>query len=331
MNRRLWLAFGFSCLAHGIFLVPLFARTQNTEALASPRRIQATLAPSAVPEIESASSPFITSVAQKPFQQPVTNFSKSATKSAEKKLRDIDKSSSISSAPVASEKPQPAQLNQMPEVKRSGDRELLTQVDIEFEIYMGPERQFSGAGRQQYVSDGAGRYGLSISQVAPVMTSTADDLWRLEISGDIVPQGLSPTFFELKGALPERLMALKAGSESASPLNERSGRVRDGILDRQSLLYQFTVNPPSSSGGKITLTDGAKYSEYLYRLGESEMLRVGTLGEVRTIKLILTVSNSVEFVELWLIPELRYLPAKVRYSDERGFVTEQLVVSLGFK
>ena len=61
------------------------------------------------------------------------------------------------------------------------------------------------------------------------------------------------------------------------------------------------------------------------------MLRVGTLGDVRTIKLILTVNDNVEFIELWLIPELRYLPAKVRYSDDRGFVTEQLVVSLNYK
>ena len=311
--------------------MPFFGMPQNTEALTSPLRIQATLAPSTNLEIERASSPLITSVAPREILRPVTNISKSVRKSAERKVRDVDKSTSSSSTLVTSEKPQPAQLSQMPEVKQSGDREPLIQVDVEFEIYTGPERQFSGAGRQLYVSDGAGRYGLSIGQMAPVITGVAEELWRLEISGDIVPQGLSPTFFELKGALPEQLMALKIGSKNASLLPERSGRMPDGIMDRQSLLYQFAINPPSSSGGKITLSDGSKYSEYLYRLGESEMLRVGTLGDVRTIKLILTATDGNEFIELWLIPAWRYLPAKVRYSDDRGFVTEQLVVSLNYK
>ena len=330
-NRHFWVAFGFSCLAHGFILMPFFWRPQNSEALVQPRWIQATLARSVTQEIEKATSPVVTSVAPKEFQQPAKKNSALVKKTAEKKPHDVDRPVPSTKTPVVIAKPQAAPVNQVPEISLSGGRDPLMQVDIEFEVFMGPERQFSGLGRQQYVSDGAGHYGLSTSQTGPGEMEGADALWRIEISGDIVPQGLSPTFFELKGTLPERLISMKTAAMDSASSSARSGRIRDGILDRQSLLYQFAGNPPSPSGGKITLTDGAKYVEFFYRVDGSEILRVGALGDVRTVKLTLAVADGAEFIELWLIPERRYLPAKVRYSDEQGFVTEQSVVSLGYK
>ncbi|MBL8416031.1 MAG: hypothetical protein JNM42_16495, partial [Propionivibrio sp.] len=48
------------------------------------------------------------------------------------------------------------------------------------------------------------------------------------------------------------------------------------------------------------------------------------------IKLVLSTSDSPEIIELWLVPDLHYLPAKVRHIDRQGVVTEQVVTSLDF-
>ena len=221
--------------------------------------------------------------------------------------------------------------DQAPGLPKAGDRQPALQVDIEFEIFLGMDRKSAGVGRHLYVSDGVQHYGLSVSETVQKESVGQPEPWQLDISGDLVPQGLSPSLFQSKGALPERLMALKSvPDEMARPI-ARNGRMPDGILDRQSLLYQFMHHPPAEGGGKILLSDGSGHGEYSYRIVGRETLRIPALGDVSTMKLLLTSGDSTEVLELWLIPESHYLPAKVRHVDEHGVVTEQLVVSLSFK
>jgi len=224
-----------------------------------------------------------------------------------------------------------AKQNQAPSLPKAGDRQPVLLVDIEFEFFLGPDRQSSGTGRHLYVSDGVKHYGLSVSQTLQKEGVVQSEPWQLDISGDLVPQGLSPSVFQSKGALPERLMALRSLPNDSGQPNVRNGRMPDGILDRQSLLYQFMQHPPAEEGGKILLTDGAWYGEYSYQVVGRETLRITALGDVSTMRLLLTSSDSSEILELWLLPDSHYLPAKVRHVDEHGGVTEQLMVSLSFK
>jgi hypothetical protein len=137
----------------------------------------------------------------------------------------------------------------------------------------------------------------------------------------------------MRGAVSERLMALKEVPEAspALPAKARSGRIPDGILDRQSLLYQFMQQPPLLGGGKLWLTDGVTHRLYSYHLAGAESFTIPGLGGVRTIKLVLSTPDSAEIIELWLVPDLHYLPAKLRHTDRNGVVTEQVVTSLDFK
>lgn len=225
-----------------------------------------------------------------------------------------------------------AQPNGLP---RPGPAGAARRVEIEFEIFSGSgaERQSAGKGRHVYTSQNDQSFGVSIKQILKADESAQDTSWQLEISGRIDRQGLSPLVYEMQGALPERLMALKepAGSPSAFPGGRRSGRMPDGILDRQSLLYQFMLVPPSNGGGKLWLSNGTTYGLYDYRIAGYESLAIPSIGNVQTMKLVFTAADSPEIIELWLIPDKRYLPARVRYTDKLGLVTEQLVVSLEAK
>jgi hypothetical protein len=204
-------------------------------------------------------------------------------------------------------------------------------VEIEFEIYTGDDRQFAGMGRHLYVSGNGEDFGVSIRQIFGADEQKKETEWRMEISGRITREGLSPLLFELQGELPERLIALKNIPEKMLPAKVRKGRMPDGILDRQSLIYQFMVKPPALLGGKLWLSDGITHGVYLYRMAGFDSLSITALGGVRAIKLIVSSSESAEIIELWVVPDMHYLPVKVRHTDAQGVVTEQLAISLDFK
>jgi hypothetical protein len=209
-----------------------------------------------------------------------------------------------------------------------GRTEPVRRVAIEFEIFSGANRQIIAEARHRYVSENAEYYGVSIEQ-----TGNADKPSRIEISGRVTPQGLSPLLYEIQGTLPERLMALQGttGVSSASAADVRKGRFRDGLLDRQSMLYQFMIRPPDLVGGQMWLTDGRVSELYTYRWAGFETLVIAAFGEVRALKLLLSAAQSGDDIELWLLPELHYLPVKVRYSDKQGSLIEQMAVSLEYE
>lgn len=240
---------------------------------------------------------------------------------------------STTAVPAATASPSTAAENpavQPGGLPRSGPAGAAKRVEIEFEISSGADRQPMGKGRHVYVSENDRSFGVSIKQTVTTGEASHGNSWQLEISGQIERHGLSPLVFRMQGAVPERLMALKEISTDPSALagKARSGRMPDGILDRQSLLYQFMLAPPANEGGKMWLSDGRTYGLYEYRIAGFEFLAVPAIGSVRTVKLVFTTGSSPEIIELWLIPEQRYLPAKVRHTDRLGGITEQVVVSL---
>jgi hypothetical protein len=213
---------------------------------------------------------------------------------------------------------------------RSGPAGAARRVEIEFETFSGADRQPIGRGRHLYLSANDQSFGVSIKEVSRPDETAREASWQLDISGRIDRQGLSPLVFAMQGALPERFMSLKeaAGGQSSLPGKTRSGRMPDGILDRQSLLYQFMLVPPSNSGGKLWLSDGVKNALYSYSIAGYETLAVPPIGNVQVLKLVFSTAGSAEIIELWLIPDKRYLPAKMRHTDRLGVITEQVVMSL---
>lgn len=264
--------------------------------------------------------PIVTAPLKKEVQKPVKQTQSSAADVLLEKP----------SPPLASLGPKSDQSIGVPQPGLIGPAK---QVDIEFEIFSGLEKKSLGLGRHNFKSDGLGNFGLSVKQLIKPDAVELGEEWQLEVSGQINRQGLMPLLFQLQGAVPERLMALKDVSDNAilSPNKIRNGRMPDGILDRQSLLYQFMYQPPVEAGGKLWLTDGVKHVTYTYRVDGFESLTIDSIGKLRTMKLIISSTESTEIIELWIIPDLRYLPAKMRHTDAQGVVTEQLVVSLSTK
>jgi hypothetical protein len=139
-------------------------------------------------------------------------------------------------------------------------------------------------------------------------------------------------FFEAQGGGSERLVGLKEnGSRVVTSAQVRKARMSDGLLDLQSLFYQFMVQPPELAGGKLWLSDGLTNGLFTYRVAGFDSLPLAAMGGVRAIKLVITADDSPETIELWLVPDMHYLPVKLRHTDRQGNITEQVALSLDFK
>jgi hypothetical protein len=332
---RLLPALGVSLLLH-VLVLSRFGLFPYADRSAPARSLQVSLvAPAASPA--APAEPKAISIPELPLPAPAPRTPKINEKPRETPAPPVKPAAAVPAAPLPEIPPvaagkEAATAEPAAGIPLPGLTGAVKRVEIEFEIYSGLDRTLIGTSRQLYVAESGDYYGLSTRSQINGDESAPGEPWQLDVSGRINRQGLSPSRFEVQGAMSERLMALKEIADpSALPAKARNIRMRDGILDRQSLLYQFMLQPPALTGGQLWLTDGSSYGLYTYRVAGFDSLPLTALGGVRAIKLMLSSSDSADTIELWLVPDMHYLPVKVRHTDRQGRVTEQLAISLDFK
>lgn len=337
--RRIFIALGVSVLLHaialsqfGLFSAKELATRRTTLQVSLAGTVAVTSVPAAIEAIAILEAPL-------PQPQPETKERQKRPRSgpvgaanAPIPVKPVEPATSNSTLRTDSLVTESVQTNQSSGTPLPGAKDPIKRAEIEFEILTGIDRKKQGRGRHLYVSENGESFGLSFKQSLAEEDSTPGVPWQLNISGNITRQGLNPLIFEIQGALPERFMALKGvpRNQPGIPGTVRTGRMPDGILDRQSLLYQFMFRAPDLTGGTLLLSDGVMYSLYSYRFAGIESFTIIPHGEVRAIKLLLSTSESGETIELWLLPEMHYLPVKARYIDNQGVITEQMAISLDF-
>lgn len=217
-------------------------------------------------------------------------------------------------------------------IDQAGPKGPPKNVEIEFALFSGGEALPMGSGRHHYATFDGGNYELKVQESIAESNPENTPRWRLAISGRITSDGLSPTLYEKRGKVSERLLGLNDNPKNHSPDQDemQAGRMPDGILDRQSLLYQFMLRPPKENAGKVLLTDGNIYKAFTYKTEGTELLNIAAMGNVQTVKILLKSKGVKELIELWLMPEKRFLPARMRYTDESGQITDLIVLSLSF-
>jgi len=224
----------------------------------------------------------------------------------------------------------PRKVDQQQEVPLPDNTTPPSWVEIQFEIFSGEDKNLLGTGLHHFESNESGNYLMRFIRTARPGEDNQDDSWQLMVEGKINRKGLSPSTYNRQGSLAERLLALNEDS-TASSIEIRNGRMPDSILDRQSLLYQFMFAPPTDIGGQLMLTDGKNFNEYTYRVAGMESIEIKSLGVIRTLHLILVASENLDTIELWLAPDFRYLPVRIRHTSPNKIVTDQVAVSLNFK
>lgn len=345
-TRRALFAGLASLAVHGLFLLMFGDVSQKGGAVAGVQPfIQATLSRPEqrkaveTPAIESLESLVVpSSVVESPaesvLQAETLEKAVAATTRAGKKQRTDTSPATPTHATISKGEPkvQSEQRESMEGGLFPGPLVPPSRVEIGFEFFSGKERQSVGKGVQLYQSDSAGKFVLTVRDKTEQADAGAS-LWSLAITGRVLKSGLLPISYQTQGVLAARLIALnnRTEKESSTSAGGRSGRMPDGIADRQSFLYQFMFQPPTLPVGRMMISSGESYSMYSYFLAGAETFSIPEFGDVRAIMLRFSSDERRDSIDLWLAPTLHYLPVKVRYTDEDGQVLEQQAVSLGFK
>ncbi len=224
----------------------------------------------------------------------------------------------------------PLQADRSPGIPLPGVTIPVKHAEIEFSMYSGQGRQPIGNVRHSFkseVTETGEYYSLSIANASAEPTSDALDEWKMSVGGRISDNGLVARRYRVQGAGAVRLFALREVPQTALK-SELRGATADGLLDRQSLLYHFSQQPPSFKGGGVWLADNSAQIYFEYRVVGIEEIQLPGIGPVRTTRVLLFHSPGGESIELWLAPDYRYLPVRVKHTDSKGTITEQFASSI---
>lgn len=181
--------------------------------------------------------------------------------------------------------------------------------------------------RWEFAEDGSYRlYGMTETSGLAALFKTVR--FENESRGRLVAGGLQP----------EHYLSRKNGKDAnenadfdwSSPqvLLSRDGQVRaisPGTQDILSLNYHLAYLRQPESGATVGVVTGKKYERYaLDSLGEEEIDTPA--GRFRTLHLR-AMTDSV--TEIWLALDHHRLPVKIRFTDKKGDVFEQIATELG--
>ncbi len=200
---------------------------------------------------------------------------------------------------------------------------------IRFAILMGSQGFPVGRAEHRWEFTEDGRYHLyGMTETSGLVALFKTLRFENESHGKLVAGGLQP----------ERYVTRKNGKDANENADfdwpaaqvhlSRDGQVRPvapGTQDILSLNYHLAYVRRPESGASVGVVTGKKYERYaLDSLGEEEVETPA--GRFRTLHLR-AMTDSV--TEIWLALDHHRLPVKIRFTDKKGDVFEQIATELG--
>jgi hypothetical protein len=219
--------------------------------------------------------------------------------------------------PVASDTVPPSEADVPP-------RSLPARGHIAYDLVYGPDHFRVGRTIQVWQTDGA-RYVLSSRSETIGLLDVIRSQHRTFLSrGSITSEGLRPETFLMSRNRGRGIEEARASFDwpAASVTLQGAARERHETLpartqDLLSFIYQLALHPPPQGRFRQSLTNGARIETYEIEVLAEEIIetRIGTLRAVpvRQIR-----KGGAESIELWLAPEYRYMPVRIRFLSREG-------------
>jgi len=218
---------------------------------------------------------------------------------------------------VAFEPPEPAK----PLLPASGT--------IRYAIFMG-ERGFQiGRAEHTWEFTEDGRYRLTgMTETSGLAALFKSIRFENESSGRLVAGGLQPELYRTrKNGQDANENADFDWATTAVHLSrgDKTQAIVPGTQDILSLNYQLAYLPRPEAGTSVGVVTGRKFERHaLDSLGEEDL--VTPAGQFRTLHLRAMGSNVTE---IWIALDRHRLPVKIRFTDKKGDVYEQVATEIG--
>lgn len=138
--------------------------------------------------------------------------------------------------------------------------------------------------------------------------------------GEVTAAGLKPREFR-----HERVGGLDTASfDWARGVVAYAGRedsVAAGAQDMLSMYYQIVLLAPKAGTLEMPIATGRKLETYRIEVLGEEVVALPA-GERRASRLRIRSGNDT--IELWMAPDMRALPLKIRYTDRKGEIFDQV-------
>ena len=139
-------------------------------------------------------------------------------------------------------------------------------------------------------------------------------------AGELTAEGLKPHEFRHERVVgldtaifdwARRVVAYAGREESVVP----------GTQDMLSMYYQVVLLAPRSGAVDVPIATGRKLESFRIEVLGEESVALPT-GERRAMRLRARSGN--DSIELWIVPGMRGLPAKIRFTDRKGEIFDQI-------
>jgi len=200
---------------------------------------------------------------------------------------------------------------------------------IRYAIFMGTRGFQIGRAEHTWEFTEDGRYRLTgMTETVGLAALLKTIRFENESSGRLVAGGLQPELYRTrKNGEDANENADFDWTAAAVHLSrgDKTLAIVPGTQDILSLNYQLAYLPRPDAGASVGVVTGKKYGRYaLDSLGE-ETLELKA-GRFRTLHLR-AMGNDV--TEIWIALDHHRLPVKIRFTDKKGDVYEQVATEIG--
>jgi len=200
---------------------------------------------------------------------------------------------------------------------------------IRFAILMGSQGFQVGRAEHRWEFTEDGRYHLfGMTETSGLVGLFKPVRFENESRGRLVAGGLQPEQYLTRKNGKDANENAEFDWSAPQVLLSRDGQARPvapGTQDILSLNYHLAYVRQPESGATLGVVTGKKYERYaLDSLGEEEIDTPA--GHFRTLHLRAMTDSTTE---IWLALDHHRLPVKIRFTDKKGDVFEQIATELG--
>ncbi|MDP2751000.1 MAG: DUF3108 domain-containing protein [Rhodocyclaceae bacterium] len=169
-----------------------------------------------------------------------------------------------------------------------------------------------------------GRYSLKSTAEPKGLAALRGKVRRQSSEGDITATGLRPRIFrDQREGREADIVTFDWEARRATFTNGRAPVVLvEEAQDMLSVFYQLAWHQPSQTIDLPVATAGRMGRMTFTWVGKESL--VLSAGSVPTLHLRAQQSGSAEATDVWLAPSLDGLPVKIRHTDKKGEIWEQI-------
>jgi hypothetical protein len=203
---------------------------------------------------------------------------------------------------------------------------------IRYEVFLGSDKFSVGRSVQTWSIDKDSYHLTSFSETTGLVGLFKPYQFAYAADGRVEQGSLRPESFTVQRGPDGKNQATARFDWSSGELtfgsigDMRTSPLNGNSYDFLTLFYQLPRMGLAPGRLQVSITTGTKFLGAELEIGTEEILEL-PIGAVRTIPIKQVRVPGKESIEVWLAPEERYLPVRIRFLNEKGKMTAEQVAT----